>query len=145
MVFLTITQSKGNDYSNISNNNESGKFPKANIISFNMGWFFSFMRIAANMMGPAVLIEARVFFAAIALLVISVYLKRNLSLLNIPNTSLLLGCLIPHYPSCCLLMRHKHSMRRPCRYSTLRRRFGGRLLAYFGRKRHCLSAVQSVY
>lgn len=36
------------------------------------------MRIAANVMGPAVLIEARVFFAALALLIISVYLKKKL-------------------------------------------------------------------
>ncbi|WP_240205713.1 DMT family transporter [Vibrio sp. CyArs1] len=42
------------------------------------GGSFLFMRIAANVMGPAVLIEARVFFAALALLIISVYLKKKL-------------------------------------------------------------------
>lgn len=44
------------------------------------GGSFLFMRIAANVMGPAVLIEARVLFAAIALLVISLYLKKKLEL-----------------------------------------------------------------
>ncbi|PML56197.1 hypothetical protein BCT81_08660 [Vibrio sp. 10N.261.52.A1] len=43
------------------------------------GGSFLFMRIAANPLGPAVLIEARVFCAAITLLLVSFYLKRKLS------------------------------------------------------------------
>ncbi|WDE12476.1 DMT family transporter [Thalassomonas haliotis] len=43
------------------------------------GGSFLFMRIAANPLGPAVLIEARVFFAAITLLVIALYLGKKLS------------------------------------------------------------------
>ncbi|CAH0530334.1 DMT family transporter [Vibrio hippocampi] len=42
------------------------------------GGSFLFMRISATVMGPAVLIELRVLFAAIALLIVSVYLKRKL-------------------------------------------------------------------
>lgn len=38
-----------------------------------------FMRIAANPLGPAVLIEARVGFAALTLLIISLYLKKKLN------------------------------------------------------------------
>ncbi len=37
------------------------------------------MRIAANPLGPAVLIEARVLFAAVTLLLVACYLKRKLS------------------------------------------------------------------
>lgn len=43
------------------------------------GGSFLFMRIAANPLGPAVLIEARVLCAAITLLLVSFYLKRRLS------------------------------------------------------------------
>ncbi|MCG9543730.1 DMT family transporter [Vibrio sp. Isolate33] len=43
------------------------------------GGSFLFMRIAANPLGPAVLIEARVLCAAITLLLVSFYLKRKLS------------------------------------------------------------------
>ncbi len=42
------------------------------------GGSFLFMRIAANPLGPAVLIEARVAFAALTLLVLSFYLKKSL-------------------------------------------------------------------
>ncbi|MFA0439699.1 hypothetical protein BCU70_18585 [Vibrio sp. 10N.286.49.C2] len=42
------------------------------------GGSFLFMRLAANVMGPAILIEARVLFAALALLLVGVYLKRKL-------------------------------------------------------------------
>ncbi|CAH1522248.1 Permease of the drug/metabolite transporter (DMT) superfamily [Vibrio owensii] len=43
------------------------------------GGSFLFMRVAANTFGPAYLIEFRVGFAAIALLLISIYLKNKLS------------------------------------------------------------------
>ncbi|MGI9919034.1 DMT family transporter [Vibrio owensii] len=43
------------------------------------GGSFLFMRVAANTFGPAYLIEFRVGFAAIALLLISIYLKKKLS------------------------------------------------------------------
>ena len=43
------------------------------------GGSFLFMRVAANTFGPAYLIEFRVGFAAIALLLISIYLKKRLS------------------------------------------------------------------
>jgi len=43
------------------------------------GGSFLFMRIAANPLGPAVLIEARVLCAAITLLLVSFYLKGKLS------------------------------------------------------------------
>ncbi|WP_299689131.1 DMT family transporter [uncultured Vibrio sp.] len=43
------------------------------------GGSFLFMRIAANPLGPAVLIEARVLFAAVTLLLVACYLKRKLS------------------------------------------------------------------
>ena len=43
------------------------------------GGSFLFMRIAANPLGPAVLIEARVLFAAITLLLVSLYLRKKLT------------------------------------------------------------------
>ncbi|MFS1917660.1 MULTISPECIES: DMT family transporter [unclassified Vibrio] len=43
------------------------------------GGSFLFMRIAANPLGPTVLIEARVLCAAVTLLLVSFYLKRKLS------------------------------------------------------------------
>ncbi len=43
------------------------------------GGSFLFMRIAANTFGPAFLIEFRVGFAAISLLLVSLYLKRKLA------------------------------------------------------------------
>ncbi|SBT12557.1 DMT family transporter [Vibrio celticus] len=43
------------------------------------GGSFLFMRMAANPLGPAVLIEARVLFAALTLLLVSFYLKKKLS------------------------------------------------------------------
>lgn len=42
------------------------------------GGSFLFMRIAANPLGPAALIEARVAFAAITLLIVSLFLKKHL-------------------------------------------------------------------
>ena len=65
------------------------------------GGSFLFMRIAANPLGPAVLIEARVLCAAITLLLVSFYLKRKLSfnahskhffILGLFNTSLPFLC-----------------------------------------------------
>ncbi|ELB2749537.1 DMT family transporter [Vibrio alginolyticus] len=44
------------------------------------GGSFLFMRVAANTFGPAYLIEFRVTFAAVALLLIAVYLKKKLTL-----------------------------------------------------------------
>ncbi|MDF5462356.1 DMT family transporter [Vibrio parahaemolyticus] len=44
------------------------------------GGSFLFMRVAANTFGPAYLIEFRVTFAAVALLLIAVYLKKKLAL-----------------------------------------------------------------
>ncbi|HBC3488209.1 MULTISPECIES: DMT family transporter [Vibrio] len=44
------------------------------------GGSFLFMRVAANTFGPAYLIEFRVTFAAVALLLIAVYLKKRLTL-----------------------------------------------------------------
>ncbi|YCO00842.1 DMT family transporter [Vibrio sp. VNB-15] len=43
------------------------------------GGSFLFMRVAANTFGPAYLIEFRVAFAAIALLLIAIYLKKKLA------------------------------------------------------------------
>ncbi|USD67934.1 DMT family transporter [Vibrio sp. SCSIO 43136] len=42
------------------------------------GGSFLFMRVAANTFGPAFLVEARVGFAALSLLVVAIYLKRKL-------------------------------------------------------------------
>lgn len=44
------------------------------------GGSFLFMRVAANTFGPAYLIEFRVTFAAVALLLIAVYLKKKVTL-----------------------------------------------------------------
>ncbi|MCR9536502.1 DMT family transporter [Vibrio alginolyticus] len=44
------------------------------------GGSFLFMRVAANTFGPAYLIEFRVTFAAVALLLVAVYLKKKLTL-----------------------------------------------------------------
>lgn len=46
------------------------------------GGSFLFMRISANALGPAYLIEARVALAAISLLAVAVYLKRSLSFIQ---------------------------------------------------------------
>lgn len=46
------------------------------------GGSFLFMRIAANPLGPAVLIEARVGFAAVTLLIIAFYLKKQLNMVE---------------------------------------------------------------
>ncbi len=68
------------------------------------GGSFLFMRVAANTFGPAYLIEFRVAFAAIALLLIAFYLKRNLPSQNTLSTFSLLACLIAPCPFCFLLM-----------------------------------------
>ncbi|MBY7728912.1 DMT family transporter [Vibrio splendidus] len=54
-------------------------FIKLIILAAIWGGSFLFMRIAANPLGPAVLIEARVLCAAVTLLLVSFYLKRKLS------------------------------------------------------------------
>ncbi len=46
------------------------------------GGSFLFMRVAANSLGPVALIEARISFAAITLLIISFYLRTKLKLSN---------------------------------------------------------------
>ncbi|WP_447026287.1 DMT family transporter [Vibrio sp. B1Z05] len=43
------------------------------------GGSFLFMRISANALGPAYLMEARVFFAAISLLLVAVYMKKSIN------------------------------------------------------------------
>jgi len=50
------------------------------ILAAMWGGSFLFMRIAANPLGPVALIEARVGFAAITLLIISFYLRKKLKL-----------------------------------------------------------------
>ncbi|MBD1556379.1 DMT family transporter [Vibrio sp. S9_S30] len=55
------------------------------------GASFLFMRIAANSFGPAYLIEFRVLFAAISLLLVSVFLKRRLILLQYPKHFLMIA------------------------------------------------------
>lgn len=55
------------------------------------GGSFIFTRIAANAFGPAYLIEARVGFAAISLLIVAIYLKRKLPLLENPKHFLFMG------------------------------------------------------
>ena len=55
------------------------------------GGSFLFMRIAANPLGPSVLIEARVFFAAMTLLVLSWYLKKQLKFIANAKHFFILG------------------------------------------------------
>ncbi|AXY03451.1 DMT family transporter [Vibrio alfacsensis] len=55
------------------------------------GGSFLFMRVAANTFGPAYLIEFRVGFAAIALLLIAFYLKKRLSFLRHAKHYLIIG------------------------------------------------------
>ena len=55
------------------------------------GASFLFMRIAANSFGPAYLIEFRVLFAAMSLLLVSVFLKRRLILLQYPKHFLIIA------------------------------------------------------
>nr|WP_039970638.1 DMT family transporter [Vibrio halioticoli] len=43
------------------------------------GGSFLFMRISANALGPAYLMEARVFFAAISLLLVAVYMRKSIN------------------------------------------------------------------
>ncbi len=54
-------------------------FIKLIILAAIWGGSFLFMRIAANPLGPAVLIEARVLCTAVTLLLVSFYLKKKLS------------------------------------------------------------------
>lgn len=53
-------------------------FAKLLILASIWGGSFLFMRIAATPLGPAMLIEARVLFAALTLLIVSIYLKKTL-------------------------------------------------------------------
>jgi drug/metabolite transporter (DMT)-like permease len=55
------------------------------------GGSFLFVRIAANPLGPAVLIEARVAFAAVTLLVVSFFLKKSLRFMSNLKHFLTLG------------------------------------------------------
>lgn len=55
------------------------------------GGSFLFMRVAANTFGPAYLIEFRVGFAAIALLLIAFYLKKRLSFIRHAKHYLIIG------------------------------------------------------
>jgi drug/metabolite transporter (DMT)-like permease len=55
------------------------------------GGSFLFMRIAANPLGPAVLIESRVGFAALTLLILSFYLKRKLAFFDNAKHFFILG------------------------------------------------------
>ncbi|MET2898902.1 DMT family transporter [Vibrio rotiferianus] len=57
----------------------AGSFLRLLCLAAIWGGSFLFMRVAANTFGPAYLIEFRVGFAAIALLLISIYLKKRLS------------------------------------------------------------------
>ncbi|KAB2826057.1 DMT family transporter [Aliivibrio finisterrensis] len=55
------------------------------------GGSFLFVRIAANPLGPAVLIETRVAFAALTLLVVSLFLKKSLHFMSNIKHFLILG------------------------------------------------------
>lgn len=55
------------------------------------GGSFLFMRVAANPLGPAVLIEARIAFAAITLLILSFYLKKILKFTDNAKHFFILG------------------------------------------------------
>lgn len=55
------------------------------------GGSFLFMRVAANTFGPAYLIEFRVGFAAISLLLIAFYLKKRLSFIRHAKHYLIIG------------------------------------------------------
>lgn len=65
------------------------------------GGSFLFMRIASNPLGPAVLIEARVVFAAITLLLVSIYLKKTLSFSSNAKHYFILGCFNTALPFLC--------------------------------------------
>lgn len=55
------------------------------------GGSFLFVRIAANPLGPAILIETRVAFAALTLLVVSFFLKKSLHFISNIKHFLILG------------------------------------------------------
>ncbi|MUK61887.1 EamA family transporter [Aliivibrio fischeri] len=55
------------------------------------GGSFLFVRIAANPLGPAILIETRVAFAALTLLVVSFFLKKSLRFMSNIKHFLILG------------------------------------------------------
>ena len=55
------------------------------------GGSFLFVRIAANPLGPAVLIEVRVAFAALTLLIVSLFLKKSLKFISNIKHFLTLG------------------------------------------------------
>ncbi len=66
------------------------------------GSSFLFMRIAAHSFGPAYLIEFRVLFAALSLLVVALYLKKNLApLLRHPKHFLMIGLFNTALPFLC--------------------------------------------
>lgn len=66
------------------------------------GSSFLFMRIAAHSFGPAYLIEFRVLFAALSLLVVALYLKKNLApLLHHPKHFLMIGLFNTALPFLC--------------------------------------------
>jgi drug/metabolite transporter (DMT)-like permease len=55
------------------------------------GGSFLFMRLSANALGPAVLIEARVALAALFLFIVSIFLKRKLPLLQYKKHFFIIG------------------------------------------------------
>ncbi len=77
------------------------------------GGSFLFMRVAANTFGPAYLIEFRVAFAAIALLLIAFYLKKKLAFTKHIKHFFIIAYLIAPCPFYFLLTLLKHLMRRP--------------------------------
>ncbi|MGV2872411.1 DMT family transporter [Colwellia sp. E150_009] len=62
------------------------------------GGSFLFMRVAANPLGPVALIEARISFAAITLLIISFYLRTKLKLSNNIKHFFILGLFNSAFP-----------------------------------------------
>lgn len=62
------------------------------------GSSFLFMRIAANPMGPALLIEARVVLAALTLLIIAILWRKRLDFLAHPKHYLILGLFSTAFP-----------------------------------------------
>ncbi len=65
------------------------------------GGSFIFMRIAAHTFGPAYLIEFRVGFAAISLLLVSIYLKRRLPFFKHPRHFFTIGLFNTALPFLC--------------------------------------------
>ncbi|WP_180983188.1 EamA family transporter, partial [Vibrio vulnificus] len=66
------------------------------------GSSFLFMRIAAHSFGPAYLIELRVLFAAISLLLVSLYLRKHIrALLSHPKHFFIIGLFNTALPFLC--------------------------------------------